>query len=449
MANILVGNNFYQGTTQACIVDLTPPTFAGIGSAAVQSRGQIRASWAAATDATAPIRYEVYIQASTATGLFNTNNIVGITDKLQYDTWTMPDGSFLVNGTTYYLGVRALDGVSNRDSNTVSISVISTGVYTGADVYKTEGAFAISSSNELQGTLWALKNSVLATSANAVMGTASYQVYDKTGTAVPGMTQSGISADSNGQYKITPTPSTLNKTLDHYMVKVSITVDGAIREGYVALIQEAPKYDISGLFFINETNQFDGSFWVSADEVLKTTGLGTGAYQVFDSDGNPVVGMSQSGIAADANGVFKITAITNLLTGNYPGYSVRVTLTVDNTTRVEMFGIQADLPKYNVKGQFSINALNQLQAMFWLESDFGVVPTTGLGTANYTVYDANGSPVVGLSQSGITADANGRFKITPVAATLLTDLTHYNVKIGIVINGSEKVGYKGFTLLGT
>jgi len=450
MANILVGNNFYHGTTQACIVDLTPPTFAGIQGLAVQSRGQIRASWSAATDATAPIRYEVYIQASTATGLFNVNNIIGITSKLQLDTWTMPDGSFLVNGTTYYVGVRSLDGVSNRDSNTVSLNVISTGVYTGADIYETEGAFAINASNQLQGTLWALKNSVLARSSNAVMGTASYQVYDKAGSAVSGLTESGIAVDSNGQYKITPVSATaLNLTLDHYMIKVSITVDGAIREGYVPLIQEAPKYDISGLFFINETNQFDGTFWVSANEVLKTTGLGTASYQVFDSDGNLVSGMSQTGISADGNGIYKITAISNLLTGNYPGYSVRVTLVVDSVTRVEMFAIQSELPKHQVKGQFSINALNQLQAMFWLETNTGIVVTSGLGNANYTVYDSNGSSVVGLTQSGISADGNGRFKITPVSASLLTDLTHYNVKIGIVVNGAEKIAYKGFTLLGT
>lgn len=449
MANIFIEEYAYQGTSSACIVDLTPPTFAGIASMVVQSRGQMRATWLAATDATAPIRYEVYIQASTATGLFNTANIVAITDKLQYDTFTLPDGSFLVNGTTYYMGVRAIDAVSNRDGNTVSLNVISTGVSVSADVYKVEGAFAINSTNQLQGTLWALKNSALATSANAVMGTASYQIYDKTGSVVSGMTQSGITADSNGQYKITPVSSTLNKTLDHYMVKVSITVDGAIREGYVSLIQEAPKYDISGLFFINEMDRFDGTFWVSADEVLKTTGLGNGSYQIFDHNGNPVVGMSETGIVPDANGIYKITHTANLLTGNYPGYSVRVTLLVDNTTRVEMFAVQSNLPKYNVKGQFSINALNQLQAMFWLESDEGSVPVTGLGAANYTVYDAAGIAVSGLSQSGITADVNGRFKTTPVAATLLTDLTHYNVKIGIVINNAEKVAYKGFTLLGT
>ena len=78
-----------------------------------------------------------------------------------------------------------------------------------------------------------------------------------------------------------------------------------------------------------------------------------------------------------------------------------------------------------------------------------MVPTSGLGSANYTVYDVSGNAVVGLTQSGITADANGRYHITAVSASLLTDLTHYNVKIGIVINGDEKVAYKGFTLLGT
>lgn len=448
MPNILIENNFYQGTSQACIVDLTPPTFAGVTSVSVQSRGQIRSVWSAASDATVPLRYEVYIQAGTATGLFNTANICGITSQLSFDTWTTPDGNFLVNGTTYYVGVRAVDGVSNRDSNTVSQSVISTGVFVSAEVYDTEGAFAINSSNQLQGTLWCLKNSVVAKTGNATMGTASYQVYDKTGAAVVGMTESGISADSNGQYIITPVASVLNKTLDHYMVKVSITVDGAIREGYTALIQEAPKYDISGLFFVDKDNDFDGTFWVSANEVIKTTGLGTASYQVFDASGTAVGGMAESGITADVNGIYKITATANLLTQDFPGYSVRVTMVVDNVTRVEMFAIQGQIPEYEVKALFSINAINQLQATLWAQSSNGSVENSGLGVANYTVYDSAGVAVGGLTESGITADVNGRFQITPVSAALLTDLTHYSVKIGIVINGSEKTAYKGFTLLG-
>lgn len=79
MADILIGNNFYQGTSSACIVDLTPPTFSGINFLDVESRGQIRAGWSSAVDPTPPVRYEVYIQASTAAGLFSLANIIAST----------------------------------------------------------------------------------------------------------------------------------------------------------------------------------------------------------------------------------------------------------------------------------------------------------------------------------------------------------------------------------
>lgn len=449
MPNILISNNFYQGTVEACITDLTPPTFAGIVSAVVQSRGQIRSTWAVATDSTPPIRYEVYIQATTNVGLFNTNNIIAITDKLQYDTFTMPDGTFLVNGTTYYLGVRAIDGVSNRDSNLVSLSVISTGVSVSADVYESEGAFVVNSSNFLQGTLWCLKNSVLATSSNSVMGTAAFQVYDKLGNVVPGMGGTGISADANGQYKITPVASSLAENFEHYMVRTDITVDGQVRTGYSPLVQPAPEYDLNGVFFVDSSNNFDGSFWVSADEKVRTNGLGTGSYQVYDASGNQIVGMSGSGIVADVNGIFKITAVTSLLSKAYESYSVRIVINVDSIDRSELISIQGKVPEYESHAVFSINASNLLQATLWATVDDDVKSGSGLGLANYTIYDSSGVAVVGLTQSGIAADGNGRFIITPVSAALLTDLTHYTAKVGIIVDGVERICYRGFTLLGT
>jgi hypothetical protein len=72
-----------------------------------------------------------------------------------------------------------------------------------------------------------------------------------------------------------------------------------------------------------------------------------------------------------------------------------------------------------------------------------------LGTASYQIYDASGNPVAGLTQSGITADANGYFHITPVLATLITDLTHYTAKITISVAGLNRVSTRAFTLLGT
>jgi hypothetical protein len=448
MPNILIENNFYQGTSQACIVDLTPPTFAGINFLDVESRGQIRAGWSAATDATPPIRYEVYIKASTATGLFNTTNIIAVTPNLQYDIFTLPDGSFLQNGVTYYVGVRAIDGVNNRDSNTVSMSVISTGVLTSIDVYETHAAWSIDTSNQFRITMWANKNDSLAKSPNGVLGTASYQVFDKAGNAVVGMSGSSISANSEGLYVASAVANLLTESSEHYEVKVTIIVDGEARTNIIPLMEERAQYKLGGLFFINVEDDFDGIFWVSKDEVIKTTGLGTGSYQVYDHDGDPIIGMSQTGIVADVNGIYKITHIPSLLEEDYPGYSVKITVVVDGVTRSQMVSHTVEQVEYKPKAQFSINASNQLQATFWLEYDSNV-ETSSLGTANYTVYDVNGNAVVGLTQSGITPDINGRFHITPVSAALLTDLTHYSVKVGIVAHGVERIAYKGFTLLGT
>ncbi len=448
MPNILIENNFYQGTSQACIIDLTPPTFAGITFLDVESRGQIRAGWSAATDATPPIRYEVYIKASTATGLFNTTNIIAVTPNLQYDIFTLPDGSFLQNGTTYYVGVRAIDGVNNRDSNTVSQSVISTGVLTAIDTYETFAAWSIDNSNQFRITMWANKNDSLAKSPNGVLGVASYQVFDKAGNAVVGMSGSSIAANSEGLYVATAVANLLTESSEHYEIRVAIVVDGEARTNMVPLVEEKAIYKLGGLFFVNVEDDFDGTFWVSKDEVIKTANLGTGSYQVYDHDGNPIVGMSETGITPDVNGIYKIAHIPSLLEEDYPGYSVKITVTVDGTTRSQMVSHTVQQVEYKAKAQFSINASNQLQATFWLEYDSNV-ETSALGTANYTVYDVNGNAVVGLTQTGITADVNGRFHITPVSAALLTDLTHYSVKVGIVAHGVERIAYKGFTLLGT
>jgi hypothetical protein len=450
MPNILIANNFYQGTSQACIVDLTPPTFAGINFLDVESRGQIRAAWPIATDATNPIRYEIYIQASTDTGLFNVSNIVAMSSQLQYDIFTLPDGSFLVNGTTYYVGVRAVDAVGNRDSNTVSLNVVSTGVLTSIDVYETRGAFTVGPEGDFQGTMWLLKNSELA--VGGTLGTASYTIYDKTGTAVPGMSQSGIVADVNGQFKITAVPSSLDETLNHYMVKVSITMDSEVREGYVPLVQKIPSYQIKGHTSFDNNSDFVGIFWAEEESGLHISDLnrlGVGSYDILDADGIIISGFSQNNISPNSNGVYVISPVSGISVEDIVQTTGRWTIEVDGKTRTSYLPTEVVEPKHSVKSVFSINALNQLQATFWLATDDAQIITNGtLGTASYTVYDSSGNAVVGLTQSGITADVNGRFQISPVSATLLTDLTHYTVKVSINYKNFEHIAYKGFTLLG-
>lgn len=450
MANFLVKNNFYQGTSQACVVDLTPPTFAGITFLDVESRGQIRSGWSAASDATNPIRYEVYIQANTATGLFGFANIIAVTPNLQYDIFTLPDGSFLENGATYYVGVRAIDGVNNRDNNTASMSVISTGVLTSIDMYEPKGAFTIGPGGDFQGTMWILKNSELV--EGGTLGTASYVVYDKTGTAIPGMSQSGIVADVNGQFKITPVPSSLSDTLNHYLVKVSIVMDSEVRETYIPMIQKIPSYNIRGRNAFDNNSDFIGVFWAEDESGLHVSNLsrlGLGSYDVLDADGNVVSGMSQSGISPNSNGLYVITPIPNIAPENLVLTTGRITVEVDGKNITAYMPLTVAQVNHEVKAVFSINALNQLQATFWATTDDGKVRSgVDLGTASYTVYDASGNAVSGLTQSGIVADVNGRFIISPVSAVLLTDLTHYTVRVGIFIEGVEHVAYKGFTLLG-
>ena len=450
MPNILVNNNFYQGTSEACIVDITPPTFSGINFLDVESRGQIRAGWSAASDPTPPIRYEVYIQANTASGLFNISNIVAVTPNLQFDIFTLPDGSFLQNGTTYHVGVRAIDGVNNRDSNTVSQNVISTGVLTAIDTYEANAVFSIDRDSNLRGTIWANKNDSLAISPNGVVGLASYEVFDRSGNPVSGLSQTGISANSEGLFIISSVASTLLEALDHYTVKVSVIVDGEERTNFVAIQDKKPKYEINGIPYRQEDNIVVGSFWVSRDEELVAqANLGTASYQVYGPDGNPIIGLSESGIIADVNGIFKTTPFT-LPPAIDPkaAYSVRITLEVDGKIKSDFITIDAQAEDYSPKAQFSINGLNQLQGTFWaLRSGEAASPTI-LGTASYEILDKNGNPVSGLSQTGLVADSNGLFHTTPVSAILLTDLTHYTAKISMMVGGVERTAYKGFSLLG-
>lgn len=129
--NQFFGGLFYHSTSQACVTDLVPPTFSGIATLIANSNGSLTATWLAASDPTLPIRYEVFVQKNTATGLFGSANKVMITENLQAVLFTEADGSLLETGT-YFVGVRALDGTGNQDSNLVSLSAVSVGVLDGS-----------------------------------------------------------------------------------------------------------------------------------------------------------------------------------------------------------------------------------------------------------------------------------------------------------------------------
>jgi len=450
MPNIFISDNFYQGTSEACIVDLTPPVFAGITSLDVESRGQIRAGWSAATDPTPPIRYEIYIKASTATGLFSLANIVALTPNLQYDIYNLPDGSFLQNGVTYFVGVRAIDGVNNRDSNLVSMSVISTGILTSIDTYETKASWSVDDSNQFRITAWANKNGNLANAPGAVLGTASYQVYDKLGAAIVGMSGSGVAANSQGLYVFSAVANLLEEESEHYEIKVTVSVDGENRFNFIRVEAGIEQYEVDGTGGVDSSNNLVGSFWVTENEKVVTANLGVGSYQVYEADGTLIPGFSETGIVADVNGFFAITPVPlpPSLSTTEP-YIARCTIVVSGTSRSHNVIFEPGTTNYTCRATFSINALNQLEATFWSTVNDELTDTALLGTASYTIYDKLGVAVAGLTQSGITPDVNGFFHSTPVSAILLTDLTHYTAKVTIGIAGQNRTVAKGFSLLGT
>lgn len=450
MANILISDNFYQGTSEACIVDLIPPVFSGINFLDVESRGQIRAGWSAATDPTAPIRYEIYIKASTATGLFNFANIIALTPNLQYDIFNLPDGSFLQNGVTYFVGVRAIDGVNNRDNNTVSMSVISTGILTAIDTYETKASFSVDDSNQFRITVWANKNASLAKSPSAVLGTASYQVYDKLGAAIVGMSGTGISANSEGLYVFPAVANLLEEESEHYEIKATVSVDGENRTNFIRIESGLEQYLVDGTGGIDSSNNLIGSFWVAENERIVTSNLGVGSYQVYAADGTIIPGFSETGLVADVNGFFTVTPIMlpPALSNTEP-YIVRYTVVVNGKSRSHNVIFAPGTTTYTCRATFSINALNQLEATFWSTINDQLTDPSLLGTASYQVYDKLGVAVAGLSQAGIAPDVNGFFHSTPVSAVLLTDLSHYTAKITIQISGQDRTAAKGFSLLGT
>lgn len=103
------------------------------------------------------------------------------------------------------------------------------------------------------------------------------------------------------------------------------------------------------------------------------------------------------------------------------------------------------IDNFEAHGVFSINASNQFRGSLWLTKN-GSVINADLSPAAYSVFDADGNAVAGLSQSGIVADLNGLYEITPVSAAALIDLTHYVVKIELNYDGETYVTYRGITL---
>jgi hypothetical protein len=216
------------------IPDTTPPVFLGIGSLTVGLYGELSVGWPAATDASFPLTYQVYVQKNTATNLFNPVNVALSTSKTFGSIFVKADGTFLDAGI-YYVGVRVYDSFGNQNVNTVVLSANTNGVLIpveeGGPIYEPRAVFSINASNQLQGTLWCAKDGQLVTSN---LGTASFTIYDKDGVSI-GISQSGLTADINGYFETTLVSAAPILDLTHYTVKIVIDAFSVPRVGTVGL----------------------------------------------------------------------------------------------------------------------------------------------------------------------------------------------------------------------
>lgn len=86
-------------------------------------------------------------------------------------------------------------------------------------------------------------------------------------------------------------------------------------------------------------------------------------------------------------------------------------------------------PSFEARSVWSINASNQLQGTIWAVRN-GELIEVDLVSAAYEFFDKTGA-AIGLSQTGIAPNSESFFITTPVSAALLSDLSHYTVKLTV------------------
>jgi len=107
--------------------DSTRPTFAGATGATTPTLNSIDLTWAAATDASGPIAYEVFLSL--------TSGVYDFTGPPDYSVATLgTTATGLASNTTFYFIVRARDNQGNTELNTVEVSKRTLTSFVG-DVY--------------------------------------------------------------------------------------------------------------------------------------------------------------------------------------------------------------------------------------------------------------------------------------------------------------------------
>lgn len=93
-----------------------------------------------------------------------------------------------------------------------------------------------------------------------------------------------------------------------------------------------PNYEPRGVFSINASNQLRGTFWIVKDGQQMTSNLGTMSFVIRDQDG-VTVGITESGLVADVNGFFYMSAVLADAIQDLTHYTIEITVTADSQVR--------------------------------------------------------------------------------------------------------------------
>lgn len=109
-----------------------------------------------------------------------------------------------------------------------------TGTIESEPVFQICAVANINASNLLEITFWVNENG---SRLDSNLGQASYIIRDKTGAAVAGLTESGLAADINGYYQTTAITAANIYDLNHYVLEISIAVDGVEKNSSIGLVR--------------------------------------------------------------------------------------------------------------------------------------------------------------------------------------------------------------------
>jgi hypothetical protein len=149
MANQAFFGLMSHPTSQACVVDLTPPTFSGVTSATPNSDGSFTVAYSAATDTALPVTYEIYIlpgvvSAATLFAASPCDNPRVVSRRTYIDS----NGAPMVKDQTYTVGVRVRDAANNLNTNTAVITATAIGSVNLAQIYQDlQTSFALDHTN--------------------------------------------------------------------------------------------------------------------------------------------------------------------------------------------------------------------------------------------------------------------------------------------------------------